>query len=70
MLLMRAFEDALVRGPLHLATWQDAVAAGVCAHPRGTDLRTSTHRGHGHTLAQGSDRAPLGTRCGSGSSSR
>ena len=46
---------ALVRGPLHLSTGQEAVAAGVCAHLRPTDLLTSTHRGHGHTLAKGAD---------------
>lgn len=46
---------ALVRGPLHLSTGQEAVAAGVCAHLRPSDLLTSTHRGHGHTLAKGAD---------------
>jgi pyruvate dehydrogenase E1 component alpha subunit len=44
-----------VRGPLHLSTGQEAVAAGVGAHLRPTDLLTSTHRGHGHTLAKGAD---------------
>jgi TPP-dependent pyruvate/acetoin dehydrogenase alpha subunit len=44
---------ANVRGPLHLSTGQEAVAAGVCAHLRKTDLLTSTHRGHGHTIAKG-----------------
>ena len=44
---------ANVRGPLHLSTGQEAVAAGVGAHLRRTDLLTSTHRGHGHTLAKG-----------------
>jgi pyruvate dehydrogenase E1 component alpha subunit len=44
---------AKVRGPLHLSTGQEAVAAGVCAHLSKTDLLTSTHRGHGHTLAKG-----------------
>jgi TPP-dependent pyruvate/acetoin dehydrogenase alpha subunit len=55
---MRAAADAQparVRGPLHLSTGQEAVAAGVCAHLRATDLITSTHRGHGHTLAKGAD---------------
>jgi acetoin:2,6-dichlorophenolindophenol oxidoreductase subunit alpha len=45
--------DAKVRGPLHLSTGQEAVAAGVCAHLAQTDLMTSTHRGHGHTIAKG-----------------
>lgn len=46
---------ALVRGPLHLSTGQEAVAAGVCACLARTDYLTSTHRGHGHTLAKGAD---------------
>ena len=46
---------ARVRGPLHLSTGQEAVPAGVCAHLRPTDYLTSTHRGHGHTLAKGAD---------------
>ena len=46
---------AKVRGPLHLSTGQEAVAAGVCAHLRHDDYLTSTHRGHGHTLAKGAD---------------
>lgn len=45
--------SAKVRGPLHLSTGQEAVPAGVCAHLRPTDYLTSTHRGHGHTLAKG-----------------
>ena len=44
-----------VRGPLHLSTGQEAVPAGVCAHLNVTDYLTSTHRGHGHTLAKGAD---------------
>lgn len=47
--------QAAVRGPLHLSTGQEAVAAGVCHHLRRSDLLTSTHRGHGHTLAKGAD---------------
>jgi pyruvate dehydrogenase E1 component alpha subunit len=46
---------ARVRGPLHLSTGQEAVATGVCAHLRPADYLTSTHRGHGHTLAKGAD---------------
>jgi len=48
-------EPAKVRGPLHLSTGQEAVAAGVCINLRRDDLLTSTHRGHGHTLAKGAD---------------
>ncbi|MEO7391779.1 MAG: thiamine pyrophosphate-dependent dehydrogenase E1 component subunit alpha [Ramlibacter sp.] len=46
---------ARVRGPLHLSTGQEAVAAGVCIHLAAHDYLTSTHRGHGHTLAKGAD---------------
>src|SRR5689334_13169415 len=46
---------AKVRGPLHLSTGQEAVPAGVCAHLSRADYLTSTHRGHGHTLAKGAD---------------
>lgn len=48
-------DSAKVRGPLHLSIGQEAVAAGVCAHLSVDDLLTSTHRGHGHTLAKGAD---------------
>lgn len=46
---------AKVRGPLHLSTGQEAVPAGVCAHLTAADYLTSTHRGHGHTLAKGAN---------------
>ena len=48
-------DSAKVRGPLHLSIGQEAVAAGVCAHLVREDYLTSTHRGHGHTLAKGGD---------------
>ncbi|NBQ88912.1 MAG: thiamine pyrophosphate-dependent dehydrogenase E1 component subunit alpha [Betaproteobacteria bacterium] len=51
----QAAGTARVRGPLHLSTGQEAVAAGVCAHLKADDYLTSTHRGHGHTLAKGAD---------------
>ncbi len=51
--------SARVRGPLHLSTGQEAVPAGVCHHLRAEDLLTSTHRGHGHTLAKGADPARM-----------
>jgi pyruvate dehydrogenase E1 component alpha subunit len=50
-----ALGAAHVRGPLHLSTGQEAVPAGVCANLARTDLLTSTHRGHGHTIAKGAD---------------
>ncbi len=53
--LAASAKPALVRGPLHLSTGQEAVAAGVCHNLRREDLLTSTHRGHGHTLAKGAN---------------
>ncbi len=53
--LSTSAKPALVRGPLHLSTGQEAVAVGVCANLERSDLLTSTHRGHGHTLAKGAD---------------
>lgn len=53
--LAASAKPALVRGPLHLSTGQEAVAAGVCHNLRKADLLTSTHRGHGHTLAKGAN---------------
>lgn len=53
--LATSAKPALVRGPLHLSTGQEAVAVGVCAALTREDLLTSTHRGHGHTLAKGAD---------------
>jgi acetoin:2,6-dichlorophenolindophenol oxidoreductase subunit alpha len=47
--------SAAVRGPLHLSTGQEAVSAGVGSALLPQDLLTSTHRGHGHTLAKGAD---------------
>jgi len=46
-------QDVMVRGPLHLSTGQEAVPAGVCANLGLKDMITSTHRGHGHTIAKG-----------------
>lgn len=57
--LQASAKPALVRGPLHLSTGQEAVAAGVCSQLRQDDLLTSTHRGHGHTLAKGADPARM-----------
>ncbi|MEB2348813.1 MAG: thiamine pyrophosphate-dependent dehydrogenase E1 component subunit alpha [Comamonadaceae bacterium] len=51
--------EVRVKGPLHLSTGQEAVPAGVCAHLTARDLLTSTHRGHGHTLAKGADPAKM-----------
>src|SRR6202167_126448 len=60
---IRAFEDQVRRlaaagevpGFPHLSTGQEAVAVGVCAHLSREDVLFTSHRGHGHVLAKGSD---------------
>ena len=67
MRLIRAFEEcalAMVKsgeivGGIHPYIGEEAVAVGVCAALRPSDLITSTHRGHGHVLAKGSDPARM-----------
>jgi len=67
MLRIRHFEDAatrgmhekLVLGAVHPSIGQEAVATGVCAQLRTTDILLSTHRGHGHTLAKGAQALPM-----------
>jgi len=44
-----------VPGFPHLSTGQEAVAVGVCAHLTRDDVLFTSHRGHGHVLAKGSD---------------
>ena len=63
MLRIRAFEEAAeqalkdghVKGAIHLSIGQEAVASGACVHLERSDLITTTHRGHGHTIAKGAD---------------
>lgn len=50
-----AVEEGLVLGAIHLCIGQEAVAVGVMEALRRDDYITSTHRGHGHTLAKGAD---------------
>jgi TPP-dependent pyruvate/acetoin dehydrogenase alpha subunit len=60
---IRLFEEQVQRlaaagevpGFPHLSTGQEAVAVGVCAHLSREDTLFTSHRGHGHTLAKGSD---------------
>src|SRR5437879_12407654 len=54
----RALKDGHVKGAIHLSIGQEAIAAGVCIHLAKSDLITTTHRGHGHTIAKGADVAP------------
>lgn len=44
-----------VPGFPHLSTGQEAVAVGVCAHLTDRDYLFTSHRGHGHVVAKGSD---------------
>jgi pyruvate dehydrogenase E1 component alpha subunit len=39
----------------HLSTGQEAVAVGVCSQLETGDVLFTSHRGHGHVLAKGSD---------------
>ncbi|MHB8146569.1 MAG: thiamine pyrophosphate-dependent dehydrogenase E1 component subunit alpha [Vulcanimicrobiaceae bacterium] len=63
MVLMRRFEEIVDRlygsgklyGTIHLYIGQEAVGAGVCGELTAGDVITSTHRGHGHNIAMGSD---------------
>jgi acetoin:2,6-dichlorophenolindophenol oxidoreductase subunit alpha len=61
MLLIRRFEEKVeerfrageLPGFLHVAVGQEAVAVGVCRALEEGDVLASTHRAHGHTLANG-----------------
>jgi 2-oxoisovalerate dehydrogenase E1 component len=68
MLIVREFEEMILklrtgayecirdyeyRGPTHLSIGQEATAAGVCSQLGVTDYITSTHRGHGDSIAKG-----------------
>jgi 2-oxoisovalerate dehydrogenase E1 component len=68
MLIIREFEEMIVklrsgayeplptynyRGPTHVSIGQEGCAAGACALLNLTDKITSTHRGHGESLAKG-----------------
>jgi len=67
MLYNRAFEETVIRlrngdlvpyegykfrGPTHLSIGQEAVAVGANAGLRPDDYITSSHRGHGHSIAK------------------
>ena len=63
MLLIREFEEKVeyfitrgkIHGTAHLYVGQEATAVGACAALSDADLMTSTHRGHGHSIAKGAD---------------
>ncbi len=49
------FKAGKLPGFVHTYLGQEAIAAGVCAVLRPDDYLTSTHRGHGHSIAKGID---------------
>ncbi len=68
MLTIREFEEMIVklrtgayesckdyqyRGPTHVSIGQEATSVGCCAAMKYDDFITSTHRGHGDSLAKG-----------------
>ena len=53
------FLEGLVKGTSHLATGQEAIAAGFAAAMRPSDLTFCTYRGHIHTLLRGTPPGPL-----------
>ncbi len=63
MKTIREFEERIhtenttgdIAGFLHLSVGQEAIAAGVMSHLTTQDYIASTHRGHGHAIAKGSD---------------
>lgn len=63
MLTIRAFEEkvayffsrGMIHGTTHLYIGEEATAVGVISNLTDEDLITSTHRGHGHTIAKGID---------------
>lgn len=63
MLLTRFFEEkvayffsrGMVHGTTHLYVGEEATAVGAIATLQPDDWITSTHRGHGHTIAKGLD---------------
>ncbi len=53
------FLEGVVRGTTHLATGQEAVAAGFSAAMRDDDYTFATYRGHHHTLSRGVPMTPI-----------
>ncbi|WP_342515178.1 thiamine pyrophosphate-dependent dehydrogenase E1 component subunit alpha [Sporosarcina sp. FSL K6-1522] len=61
MMLIRSFEETVeklfqqgkIHGTMHLCIGQEATAVGACVPLTKEDKITSTHRGHGHSIAKG-----------------
>ncbi|MFN8221720.1 MAG: thiamine pyrophosphate-dependent dehydrogenase E1 component subunit alpha [Gaiellales bacterium] len=52
---LELFGEKLIRGSVHPYIGQEAIAVGVCSALEPHDYITSTHRGHGHSIAKGLD---------------
>jgi TPP-dependent pyruvate/acetoin dehydrogenase alpha subunit len=52
---MELFQEKLIRGSVHPYTGMEAIAVGVGSVLGEHDFITSTHRGHGHSIAKGLD---------------
>ena len=67
MVRIRVFEERVskefaagkIPGFVHVYIGEEATAAGTCAALQDRDYITSTHRGHGHVLAKGSQPAQM-----------
>lgn len=67
MHLIRRFEEGaedsymrgLIHGTMHLSIGQEASAVGACLPLTDEDQITSTHRGHGHSIAKGAEVAKM-----------
>jgi TPP-dependent pyruvate/acetoin dehydrogenase alpha subunit len=67
MRLIREFDTAVrelwkqdfIYGLAHSYVCAEAIAVGACTALRNGDYITSTHRGHGHTIAKGGDPRPM-----------
>lgn len=51
----KLFAEGKIPGFVHLYIGEEAIAPAVCECLRDDDFITSTHRGHGHIIAKGSD---------------
>ncbi|MEM0947237.1 MAG: dehydrogenase E1 component subunit alpha/beta [Pseudomonadota bacterium] len=49
------FVKGVIKGTAHSSIGQEAIAAGACAALGPDDFVLTHHRGHGHTIAKGSD---------------
>jgi len=59
------YRQGLINGYLHSYMGEEAIAAGACAAMQPGDYVASTHRGHGHCIANGADlKAMMAEICG------